>query len=134
MIGNLSTAKRCKRLITVVVLFGLAGFVAGIVAQQAEPSRRFWPPNFRPAAATPKAKPTIAKYRRTTPALPSSGSAAAEFVLGVTVWRLRPTQQTDQARILLTKSGKKSAFTPERVEASTAFSEGQMVQIGRAHV
>ncbi len=118
------------RLLIGAILFGLVGFTV-IVAQEAEPSRRFWPPNFRPLAATPKAKPKPAKYRRATPVLPKNAIATAsgEAVLGVTIWRLRPANKTDEARLLLTKHGKKSEYTPERVEASTAFSEGQMVRL-----
>lgn len=127
-----SIAKSGKRVIFGALLFCLAGLVALAVAQQPEDesSRRFWPPNYRPAAARPKAKPKIARYRRTTPALPQEASATlGNGVLGVTIWRLRPAAKTDEARILITKSGKKSDWTPERVEASTAFSEGQMVRL-----
>lgn len=123
--------KLSTRLVTGAMLLSLTGLVAVIVAQEAEPSRRFWPPNFRPPAATPKAKSNPAKYRRATPALPKNAIATAsgDAVLGVTIWRLRPASRTDEARILLTKSGKKSEYTPERVEANTAFSEGQMVRL-----
>ncbi|MFN7926971.1 MAG: DUF4384 domain-containing protein [Blastocatellia bacterium] len=95
-----------------------------------EPSRRFWPPGYRPA--TSSAKPKAAKYRRVTPPLTKTESLAAEAgeaVLGVTIWRLRPAQATDAARILVTKSGRKTDYTPERVEASTAFNEGQLVRL-----
>ena len=133
MSNDSTIAKQCRRLAMGVILCCLAGSIAVAVPQQSdtESSRRFWPPNFRPAAATPKAKPTIAKYRRTTPALPLAAAAVAsgDAVLGVTIWRLRPAAKNDEARILITKSGKKSDWTPERVEASTAFSEGQMVRL-----
>lgn len=127
-----SIAKSGQRLVFSALLCSLAGSVALAVAQQPEDesSRRFWPPNYRPAAARPKAKPKIARYRRTTPALPQEASATlGDGVLGVTIWRLRPAAKTDEARILITKSGKKSDWTPERVEASTAFSEGQLVRL-----
>lgn len=114
-----------------VVLACLLCAAAAVSQQQeAEPSRRFWPPNFRPASAT--VKPRAAKYRRTTPPLAKEESLAAatgDAVLGVTIWRLRAAQQTDEARILLTKNGKKAAYTGERVEASTPFSEGQLVRL-----
>ncbi len=113
------------------IFFSILSAPLVALAQSAEPSRRFWPPSFRPSAATSKAKPQPAKYRRTTPALPKTDRAAAtgDAVLGITIWRLRPAIRTDEARLLLTKSGMKSAFTPERVEASTTFTEGQMVRL-----
>ncbi len=131
-LAHLPIGKRIiMRWVTGAILFGLVGLVTVTVAQEAEPPRRFWPPSFRPPAATPEAKPKPANYRRTTPALPKTtiATASGAAVLGVTIWRLRPATTTDEARILLTKSGKKSEFMPERVAASTAFSEGQMVRL-----
>ncbi len=132
MSSDSNIAAQCKRLALGVILCCFVGSIVFAVPQQSdtEPSRRFWPPNYRPAAATPKAKPQIARYRRTTPALPQAAAAATgDAVLGVTIWRLRPAAKTDEARILVTKSGKKSDYTPERVEASTAFTEGQLVRL-----
>lgn len=120
-----STIKLGQRLAVGITIFCLAGGTVIPQSSDAESSRRFWPPNFRPASTTAKVKPKLVKYRRTTPALPQEASA----VLGVTIWRLRPATKTDEARILITKSGKKADWTPERVEASTAFSEGQMVRL-----
>jgi len=95
-------------------------------------SRRFWPPNFRPASTRPASTPKTSRYKRTTPALPKNEIAAnptSEAVVGVTVWRLRPSKETDGARILVKKSGKSANWTPERVEADTKFSEGQMLRL-----
>jgi hypothetical protein len=99
----------------------------------ADTTRDIWPPGFRPAAAKPAAKPGTAlrrnRYRRATPALPADAQAADNSVLGVTIWRLRTAKESDETRILVTKGGRKTPFTPERVEADTSFVSGQMMRL-----
>ncbi|MGH9841146.1 MAG: DUF4384 domain-containing protein [Blastocatellia bacterium] len=108
------------------------GFTAPAFTQDRDDdaSRRFWPPNFRPAASQPGSAPKTGRYKRTTPAL-AKGAMAAESmndaVVGITVWRLRPSKEADEARILVKKSGKN--WTPERVEANTGFGRGQMLRL-----
>lgn len=114
------------------VLLCAASIVTFAVSQDqdADTSRRFWPPNFRPAAAQPVSTPKTSRYKRTTPALPKDATAhelSSEAALGITVWLLRPSKETDEARILVKKSGK--GWTPERVEANTGFSRGQMLRL-----
>jgi hypothetical protein len=110
----------------------LIGLTAPAFAQDQadDASRRFWPPNFRPAASPPGSTSKTGRYKRTTPALPKDAIAAntmSNAVVGITVWRLRPPKEADEARILVKKSGKN--WTPERVEANTKFSEGQMLRL-----
>ncbi len=93
-------------------------------------SRRFWPPNFRPSAPKPATVQKTGRYKRTTPALPKNDlppAAIRDAVVGITVWRLRPSNDGDDARILVKKSGKN--WTPERAEAGAKFSEGQALRL-----
>src|SRR5262245_39222840 len=49
------------------------GFATSAVAQEQDTERRFWPPNYRPAAAASPSTPAPsrpAKYKRTSPQLP----------------------------------------------------------------
>ena len=114
-----------------VAAFCLTGLLMPAFAQdQDDTSRRFWPPNFRPAATQPTPAPKTRRYKRTTPALPKDDAAPVSMrdaVVGITVWRLRPSNNTDEARILVKESGKN--WTPERVEAGTKFSEGQALRL-----
>lgn len=108
---------------------------------QDDTERRFWPPNYRPAATQAKSTKPAARpaYKRTSPALEKGAiTTAAErnSVVGITVWRLKPYEDVasakpkeDAARILVTRKGKKSDFAAERVEASTAFTKGQMLRL-----
>ena len=86
MNSDSSIVKQCKRLAIDVILCCLSVSIAFAIPQQseAESSRRFWPPNFRPAAATHKAKPKIAKYRRTTPALSQEASTTSGGIYAAT--------------------------------------------------
>jgi hypothetical protein len=121
------------------------GFATSALAQEQDTERRFWPPNYRPSAAASPSTPAPsrpAKYKRTSPQLPKEAIPTAvekDAVVGITIWRLRPSEeadkiaqskgQSDTARILVVRKGKKSGFTPERVEASTAFMSGQMLRL-----
>lgn len=117
---------------------------ASASAQDQDTERRFWPPNYRPAPAAAKPTPSTSRpsYKRTSPPLEKGSiSTAAErnSVVGITIWRLRPFEdlasakpkekEQDIARILVVRKGKKSEMAAERVEASTAFTKGQMLRM-----
>lgn len=100
---------------------------AGLPQQQPpDATRDIWPPGFRPPAAKPSTQPRRNRYKRVTPPVES---APEKSVLGVTIWRLRPSKALDETRILVTKGSRKTPFTPERVEAETPFSVGQMLRL-----
>lgn len=103
-----------------------------VAAQQqaGDTVRDVWPPGFRPqaSAAKPSATPRRDRYRRAS--APQIANPLESAAIGITVWKLRPSKDTDEARILVTKGSRKTAFTPERVESTTAFVEGQMLRLG----
>ena len=121
------------------MVFAICGLCATIsFAQDQDTERRFWPPNYRPQAAQPALKPvTQPGYKRSTPALPKNAiptAAERNSVVGITIWRLKPyedvaSNKQETARILVVRKGKKSDMAAERVEASTAFSTGQMLRL-----
>jgi len=50
--------------------------------------------------------------------------------IGVTVWRLRPSRDSDEGgRVLVMDGLKQAPYTPERIEASTPLSSGDRVRI-----
>ena len=72
-------------------------------------------------------------YRRTgvarIPIRRGARPPATEEV-GVTVWRLRPSRNSDQgARVLVLDGLKQSQWTPERIEAGTPLNVGDRVRI-----
>lgn len=115
--------------LTLIFVFLMALSFTGVPQQPPEDATRdIWPPGFRPAAAKPAARPRRNRYRRVTP--PLDGAQASEkSVLGVTIWRLRASKALDETRILVTKGSRKTPFTPERVEAETPFTVGQMLRL-----
>lgn len=104
-------------------------------------------PQGRPARPEPKTAPKIS-YRPAPDALPSTrkskktgGGArqertkgAVERLVGITVWRLRPSAEGDEARMLVQKESgtgrEQTAWTPVRVETGAPLSEGDKVRIG----
>ncbi len=73
-------------------------------------------------------------YRRTGQQKLATGSRkpapSASEEIGVTVWRLRPSQSTDTGgRVLVLDGLKQSEWTPERIEADTPLNVGDRVRI-----
>jgi len=72
-------------------------------------------------------------YRRTGPVRVAGGrksATAASEEIGVTVWRLRPSQAGDTGGRLRVRDGlKESEWTPERIEADTPLNIGDHVRL-----
>jgi hypothetical protein len=124
------------------VIFCLLTICLGATAfaqQEEESTRGLWPPSFRPAATAAKPKPRTGTYKRVTPRpAPNPGEPliepSADTTVGVTLWRIRPEEPADAknqelGRILVAVGGKKQTWIPERVEANTSFTFGQMVRL-----
>jgi len=78
------------------------------------------------------AKPPV--YRRTGPARVAGGRRTAPVSsseeIGVTVWRLRPSQSGDTGgRVLVLDGLKPTQWTPERIEADTPLNIGDRVRL-----
>lgn len=72
-------------------------------------------------------------YRRTGTARIArrrGAPAPATEEIGITIWRLRPTRDTDQGgRVLVLDGLKPTQYTPERIEADTLLNTGDRVRI-----
>lgn len=83
----------------------------------------------RPATRTR----SVARYRRVKPLNPESAAIRPKGVplgdIGVTIWRFRPSQPTDQTKELVEVEGRPTEWTPERVEEGTRFALGQQVRL-----
>jgi hypothetical protein len=119
--------------------------------RQDDAERRLWDTEFlkkrRPTTtATPSRPAPVYKPAAPTPAPPAPSSANAAppaavpadtrtgEVLGVTIWRLRQSTASDlqDSRLLIQEDAATAAveWTPERVEADTAFTEGERIRLG----
>lgn len=88
-------------------------------------------------------QPTNPRFRRATRALPpvagsqrqKAAAAASQAVVGVTVWRLRPSAEGDEIREIIHESAgpgaadREVSMTAVRMEAETPLDEGERVRI-----
>jgi hypothetical protein len=99
--------------------------------QEDETTRALWDTAFgagRKGRAS-RRRPARQSYKILTPRVPPEG-VAADSVVGVTVWRLRPSAPTDEGERLLTHEGASTvAWIPERVPSDAPLSEGDRVRL-----
>jgi hypothetical protein len=123
---------RCRVLWLCVLTFCLAGVgVAWQGAQSEETTRLLWDTAFGAAKkrGALRRSPTRRNYKTLTPRVSPEG-VAADAVVGVTVWRLRPSRSADEGERLLTHEGADTvAWIPERVPSNAALSEGDRVRL-----
>jgi hypothetical protein len=112
-----------------VLALCLGGFVVATPqSQEDDETRKLWDTGFlqkRPAGRSSKRRKAQVKYR---PAGASTTPSPTDSVVGVTIWRLRPSTATDdqEVRQLVYEEGE---WTPERISADMPLLEGQRVQI-----
>jgi hypothetical protein len=101
----------------------------GAGSRQDEQTRRLWDSEYFKAKKTAPAK---RRYRITTPQIPTD-RVDGNSVLGITLWRLRPSKATDEKEARLLKHPKDkssvSEWTPERISVDTPLSVGQRVRL-----
>ena len=99
-------------------------------AQENETTRKLWDTAF---IEQPKRQSSGAssrkRYRIATPAVPTD-RVLADTVIGVTLWRLRPSKASDTGERILVQEGSESVdWIPERVEADTKLTGGTRVRL-----
>ena len=100
-------------------------------AQEEEATRHLWDTAFinqgnKPTAAR---RPAKRSYRIVTPHVPVTG-VSADSVIGITLWRLRPTRPADTGERIIAHDGPETvAWLPERVSSSGRLSEGDRIRI-----
>ena len=122
-----------RRILVVLILLFVASLLAATVqqAQEEEATRHLWDTAFinqgnKPAAARRSAK---RNYRIVTPQVPVTG-VAADSVVGVTLWRLRPARPADTGERMIVQEGPETtAWLPERVSSGGRLSEGDRIRV-----
>jgi hypothetical protein len=117
-----------------LIIAVLAFFPVNAQAQDTEDQTRdLWDTAFlqkRPAGKKQVKRTQPVRYKivgkKTSPASPMPAAKAA--VVGVTIWRLRPSKESDdeEVRQLIYQQGE---WTPERISAGEPLSEGSRVQL-----
>ncbi len=74
-------------------------------------------------------KPARRSYRVVTPHVPVVG-VAPDTVIGVTLWRLRPSRKADTGERIITHDGPESMeWLPERVASNGRLAEGDRIRM-----
>jgi len=151
--------RKTKNIWTILLFIAAADFcliaASTVRAQDEDAPRRLWDAAFlKKRAETKTAAPArkTTAYRRATPKKPAAPNQASQSsppnnaaaqnlsveqaegeMIGLTIWRLRPSRPADngEARLLLEEGASKEVeWTPERVEADTIFAPGERVRLG----
>jgi hypothetical protein len=128
-----------RAILTIALLIcAWCGLEASIAARQQDQTRGLRLKKVeqsRPASAVADTSGQPRTYRSTNSSVSSSEmrktASESEAVLGVTLWRLRPSDSTDGkgARLLEQKAEKSVEWAAERIEAGTHLAEGDRVRI-----
>lgn len=104
-----------------------------VVAQQPqdeETTRHLWDTKFIDQGNKVATKrPVRRSYRIATPHVPVVG-VSPDTVIGITLWRLRPSRKADTGERIIAHDGPESvAWLPERVSSSSKLSEGDRIRM-----
>lgn len=95
-------------------------------------TRRIWDAEMLKSKTAARPGRTTPKYRVVTPKVPTEG-VPDNAVLGVTIWRLRPSSSRDDSSVRILKhrddNANVSSWTPERISAETPLTPGQRVRL-----
>lgn len=118
--------------ICVLALCSVSFAAAAQSAQEDETTRKLWDTAFSSTRrkATRSGRNTARRnYRVATPRV-SPVKVSGETVVGVTIWRLRPFREADDAeREFIHEGSDAAAWIPERVPASAGLFEGDKVRL-----
>jgi Domain of unknown function (DUF4384) len=129
--GNSNIALR-RILAASTVILCLAGLLAALAQQpqEEETTRHLWDTAFIDQGNKPATRrPARRSYRIVTPHVPVTG-VAADSVIGITLWRLRPSRPADTGERIIAHDGPESvAWLPERVSSGGRLSEGDRIRM-----
>jgi hypothetical protein len=119
-------------LLVLMMTFCVAGLLTTKAQQRQEDetTRHLWDTAFIDQGSKAAAKkPARRSYRIVTPHVPVTG-VAADSVIGITLWRLRPSRKADAGERIIAHDGPESMeWLPERVSSSGKLSEGDRIRI-----
>ncbi len=111
---------------------GIFGQSVDVRAQNEGATRHIWDMSYSAAASdspSSRRRPAKRLYRIATPRVPVAG-VTPETVIGVTLWRLRPSRPADRGeRIIAHENADSVEWTPERVSSDSRLAEGDRVRI-----
>ena len=116
-----------------MIILCLAGLLTATAQQPQgdETTRQLWDTAFINQGNKPAvARRTVRRnYRIVTHQVPVTG-VSADTVIGVTLWRLRPTRPADTGERIISHDGPESTeWLPERVSSTGRLSEGDRIRM-----
>lgn len=125
----------CALLLCSALLCSFSSVATSQTPQDEDSTRKIWDTAFGAAGSKP-AKPIGPTrnqpkrgYRVATPRVPPV-DIAGNAVLGVTIWRLRPSKDADAGeRIIVHEGADAVEWIPERVKANAALADGDRVRV-----
>ncbi len=131
------TARRKKfaarRLMLASTMILCLACLLAVVAQQPqeeETTRQLWDTAFIDQGNKAASKrPAQRRYRVVTPHVPVVG-VAPDSVIGITLWRLRPSRKADTGERIIAHDGPESMeWLPERVASSGSLAQGDRIRM-----
>ncbi|HWW74940.1 MAG TPA: hypothetical protein VNZ44_06045 [Pyrinomonadaceae bacterium] len=125
-------ATRAWAAVLCVLALCAVSLVAAQGTQDEEATRKLWDTAFNPKVrkpVRPGRNTTRSSYRVATPRVSPVG-VSGDSVVGVTVWRLRPSREADEGeRMIVHEGSDAAAWIPERVPGNAGLSEGDRVRL-----
>lgn len=119
-------------LVAWMITLCLAGLlaVAAQPAQEDEATRNLWDTAFiKQGNKVTTRKRHRRNYRIVTPQIPVTG-VSPDTVIGITLWRLRPTRPADDGERIIAHEGQEPvAWLPQRVSSTRRLFEGDRIRI-----
>lgn len=113
-------------------LFSISLLAGTQNTKEEETTRKLWDTAFNAKVrkpAHPGRNTPRSSYRVATPRVPPA-NVSGESVVGVTVWRLRPSREADDGeRMIVHEGSDAAAWIPERVPGNAGLSEGDRVRL-----
>ena len=124
--------KYLQRIAPTLISFLCLSLPFAVIGQDEDDSKSIKAERFIQERPATKSR-SVARYRRVKPASAESAAIRPKGIplgdIGVTIWRFRPSQPTDQAKELVEVEGRQTEWTLERVEEGTRFAQGQQVRL-----
>jgi len=114
-----------------MIILCLAGLLTAMAQQaQEEATRHLWDTAFiDQGKKAPTRRLARRSYRIVTPHVPVVG-VAPDSVIGITLWRLRPSRKSDTGERSISHDGPESMeWLPERVSSTGRLSEGDRIRM-----
>jgi len=128
--GSNNSASRYG-LMAATMILSLTCLLAPVAQQpvEQETTRHLWDTAYIDQGSKAARKPTKRSYRIVTPRVPVAG-VSPDTVIGITLWRLRPSRKTDTGERIITHDGPESIeWLPERVSSNGRLSEGDRIRM-----